>query len=66
MPRFNATSSNSDSRKDLEQRARQAAMPVAPQRKGRWPFLVADTAPLPSDQEAGPPMSPEQYGKWRE
>lgn len=58
MPIFNATSSSSDSRRDLEQRARQAAMPVAPQRKGRWPFTVADTSSLPTDHETSPPMPP--------
>lgn len=66
MPRFNVTLSNSDSRKDLEQRAREAAMPVAPQRKGRWPFTVADTPAAPTGHEASPPVPPEQYGKWRE
>jgi hypothetical protein len=65
MPRSNVTSSSSDSRRDLEQRARLAAMPVAPQRSGRWPFLVADTSPLPTDHETSPPVPPEQYGKWR-
>lgn len=42
MPRFTAPAPNSESRKALEQRAREASKPAAPQEKGRWPFPVAD------------------------
>lgn len=44
MPRLNDPSQfcppDSDSRKALEKRAREAAKPALPQEKGRWPFPV--------------------------
>ena len=43
MPRFTAPPPNAANRKALEERARQAAMPAAPEQKGRWPFPVADS-----------------------
>ena len=41
MPRFNSTPPNGDSRKALQERAREASRPATPQDKGRWPFPVA-------------------------
>jgi hypothetical protein len=38
MPRFAQAAPDSDSRKALEERARAAASPAAPEEKGRWPF----------------------------
>ena len=40
MSRFNAPPPNGDSRKMIEQRARDAARPAAPEKKGTWPFLA--------------------------
>lgn len=49
MPRYNTvndplptlpTLPNGDSRKAIEQRAREAAAPPSPAQKGRWPFPV--------------------------
>jgi|GEM_PF-738590 len=42
MPRLKAPAPDAESRKALEQRAREAALPTPPQQKGRWPFPVAD------------------------
>lgn len=66
MPISNLTLPDRDSRKALEQRARYAVMPVASQKKGRWPFPVADSPAAQSDHEADPAKRPEQPGKWRE
>lgn len=38
MSRFNAPPPNGDSRKMIEQRAREATRPLAPEKKGGWPF----------------------------
>ena len=38
MSRFNAPPPNGDSRKMIEQRARDAARPAAPEKKATWPF----------------------------
>lgn len=40
MPRFNAPPPNGDSRKMIEQRARDATRPAVPEKKGSWPFGV--------------------------
>jgi len=40
MSRFNAPPPNGDSRKMIEQRAREATRPLAPEKKGSWPFSV--------------------------
>lgn len=40
MPRFTAPAPNAESRKALEQRARQASMPASADQKKRWPFSV--------------------------
>jgi hypothetical protein len=47
MPRLKAPAPDAESRRALEQRAREAALPAPPQQKGRWPF------PVPDDQPAG-------------
>ena len=38
MSRFNAPPPNGDSRKIIEQRARDATRPAEPEKKGSWPF----------------------------
>jgi len=43
MSRFNAPPPNGDSRKMIEQRARDATRPQAPEKKGSWPFSVNKT-----------------------
>jgi len=45
MPRLKAPAPDAESRKALEQRAREAALPAAPVQKGRWPFPVTDDQP---------------------
>jgi hypothetical protein len=40
MSRFNAPPPNGDSRKAIEQRAREINRPAAPEKKGSWPFPV--------------------------
>ncbi|WP_293605808.1 hypothetical protein [Polaromonas sp. UBA4122] len=65
MPRFNVSPPDGDSRKALEQRAREAAMHAIPQKKGRWPFPVADTLAVAADHEADPSAPPDQPGQWR-
>ena len=43
MSRFNAPPPNGDSRKMIEQRARDATRPAAPEKKGSWPFSANKT-----------------------
>lgn len=38
MPRFNGPPPNGDSRKAIQQRAREATRPAEPEKKGSWPF----------------------------
>jgi len=45
MPRLKAPAPDAESRKALEQRAREAVLPAPPQQKGRWPFPVSDDQP---------------------
>ena len=40
MPKFNAPPPNGESRKMIEQRAREATRPAVPEKKGAWPFCV--------------------------
>ena len=42
MPRFAEPARNDESRKALEERARQAAMPASVKEKRKWPFPVAN------------------------
>ena len=46
MPRLprgpRPASSATEDRKAIEQRARDAAVPFAPEKKGQWPFPIAD------------------------
>lgn len=73
MPRLNDPSQlcppDSDSRKALEKRAREASKPVVPQEKGRWPFPVnvnqpAGNAPAAGSRpDADKPKPPVQPGK---
>ncbi len=44
MSRFTAPPPNGDSRKTIEQRARDAMRPAAPEKKGRWPFSAPQAA----------------------
>ena len=52
MPRFAQAAPDRDSRKALEERARTAASPAAPEQKGRWPFPAAPTSPAPASPAA--------------
>ncbi|MDB5964190.1 MAG: hypothetical protein JWQ72_690 [Polaromonas sp.] len=52
MPRFTAPAPNSESRRALEQRAREATKPAAPQGRGRWPFPVMDSSSPQARQDA--------------
>jgi hypothetical protein len=42
MPKFTAPAPNGDSRKALQERAREAARPTSTGEKKRWPFTIAD------------------------
>lgn len=52
MPGFVAPPPDSDSRKAIEKRAREAARPVQPEEKAHWPFPAADTFAGPVDAAA--------------
>ncbi len=62
MPRLKVPTPEVESRKALEQRAREAAKPLPPEQKGRWPFSVQDNQPAgeanghhgESEKPAGP------------
>ena len=54
MSRFNAPPPNGDSRKMIEQRAREAMRPAAPEKPGAWPFC-ANKHPFAANPE---PRSP--------
>jgi hypothetical protein len=45
MPRPKVAAPDTENRKALEQRARNAAMPAPPREKGRWPFPVLGDQP---------------------
>ncbi|CAN5324989.1 hypothetical protein BH10PSE16_BH10PSE16_39160 [soil metagenome] len=51
MPRSNAPPPDGDSRRAIEQRAREATRPAAPEKKGSWPFSE-NKFPFASDQGA--------------
>lgn len=53
MPRFNAPPPNGDSRRFIEQRAREATRPAAPPKKSQWPFSVQDM-PAQAERHEGP------------
>lgn len=52
MPGFVAPPPDSDSRKAIEKRAREAVRPVQPEEKAHWPFHAADTFASPVDPPA--------------
>jgi hypothetical protein len=59
MPRLKVPAPDAESRKALEQRAREAAKPVPPEQKGRWPFSVQDRQPAgEADGDRGKPDQP--------
>jgi hypothetical protein len=71
MPRLNDPSQlcppDSNNRKALEKRAREATQPAVPQDKGRWPFPVnqpAGNAPAagagPDADKPEPPVQPDK------
>lgn len=53
MSRFNAPPPNGDSRKMIEQRAREATRPAAPEKKGSWPFSD-NKHPFAANQDGKP------------
>lgn len=40
MPRFNTTPPDGDTRRELQERAREAAKPAGAASKARWPFPI--------------------------
>ncbi|MDQ3058274.1 MAG: hypothetical protein M3R45_01945 [Pseudomonadota bacterium] len=54
MPRFNAPPPNGDSRRAIQQRAREATRPAAPEKKGCWPFSAQDILSANGGAEEGP------------
>jgi hypothetical protein len=65
MPRLKAPAPDAESRKALEQRAREAALPAPPEQKGRWPFPVTDDQPAGEarDSKGESPDKPARPGK---
>jgi len=64
MPRLKVPAPDAESRKALEQRAREAAKPAPPEQKGRWPFSVQDKQPASeADGDDGKPGQPARPGK---
>lgn len=64
MPRFNAHPPNGDSRRAIQQRAREATRPAEPEKKGQWPFSAQD---LPQAQgEPREALTPEQGRPFQE
>ena len=65
MPRLKAPAPDVESRKALEQRAREAALPAPPQQKGRWPFPVTDDQPAgeAESRDEDAPQKPARPGK---
>ncbi len=49
-----ASSAADIDRKEIERRAREAAMPAKTEEKGRWPFSPGDAAKDESPRSAGP------------
>jgi hypothetical protein len=62
MPRLKAPAPDAESRKALEQRAREAALPAAPVQKGRWPFPVTDDQPA-GEAKSRSEDSPERFAR---
>ena len=53
MSRFSAPPPNGDNRKAIQQRAREATRPAAPEKKGCWPFSV-DKSPSGGEHDSSP------------
>jgi hypothetical protein len=66
MPTFTLPPTSGDSRKTLEQRAREAAMPTAPLKRGRWPFTVADIPASETDHKEEQPSYASKSEKFRD
>jgi hypothetical protein len=62
MPRFNAPPPNGDSRKAIEQRAREATRPATPEKRGGWPFSV-DKNPSDGKHDERPAASADREKK---
>jgi len=62
MSRFISFPPNGDSRKVIEQRAREAMRPAAPEKKESWPFNV-DKNPSNGQNEERPLASIDRAGK---
>ncbi|MDB5744378.1 MAG: hypothetical protein JWR68_2693 [Polaromonas sp.] len=56
MSRFSAPPPDGESRKAIEQRARDATRPAAPEKKGTWPFSV-EKNPSSNGRESSPAAS---------
>lgn len=57
MPRFSAPPPNVDSRKAIQQRAREAVKPAAPEKKGNWPFSAEDAISADASHAGTPPAN---------
>ena len=54
MPRFNAPPPNGDSRRAIQQRAREATQPAVPEKQGCWPFSARESLASPDERHQGP------------
>ncbi|MFZ2294255.1 MAG: hypothetical protein WB542_09660 [Polaromonas sp.] len=62
MPRFSAPPPNIDSRKAIQQRAREALEPAAAEKKGNWPFPAENALPANTEQAGIPPANSGKTG----
>lgn len=54
MSRFNAPPPNGDSRRAIQQRAREATQPLAPEKKACWPFSAQDLPATHAERDENP------------
>lgn len=69
MPRLNIFSPplpKDENRSAIEQRARQAATPVVPKDKGKWPFPIRDLSADDANGSADSANVPDKSGPPRE
>jgi hypothetical protein len=60
MSRFNAPPPNGDSRRAIQQRAREATQPLAPGKKACWPFSPQDLPANHAENKKNPAVQPEE------
>lgn len=59
MPKPTTSAPDGDSRKALQDRAREAARPATPATQGRWPFPVGSAMTEPSRDDRREAASPD-------